>query len=80
MQALQIAYVVYFSRRHERRGHLFEGRFTSWVIRDEAHLISTKDYIEDNPVKAGLANERETYKWSSALRDSSIVTLSKITG
>lgn len=78
MHALQVAYVVYFNRRHMRRGHLFESRFTSWVIKDEVHLFSTKEYIENNPVKAGLREEKETYKWSSATRDRSIVTLSKI--
>lgn len=78
MHALQVAYVVYFNRRYQRRGHLFESRFTSWVIKDEAHLLSAKEYIEDNPVKAGLVNGRENYVWSSASRDRSTVTVSRI--
>ncbi len=78
MHALQIAYVVYFNRRHARRGHLFESRFTSWVVKDEAHLLSAKEYIEENPVKAGLVNSKGDYLWGSGSRDRSVVTLSEI--
>ena len=78
MHGLQVAYVVYFNRRHKRHGHLFESRFTSWVVKNEAHLLSTKEYVENNSVKAGLINTVEDYLWSSASRDRSIVTLSSL--
>ncbi len=78
MHDLQVAYVVYFNRRHMQRGHLFESRFTSWVIKDEGHLLATKKYIEENPVKAGIIQEKENYRWSSATRDRSLVTISEI--
>jgi hypothetical protein len=78
MHALQVGYAVYFNHRYKRRGHLFESRFTSWVINNEIHLLSTKEYIEDNPVKAGLVLSRQAYLWSSASGDRSIVTISEI--
>ncbi len=78
MHAVHLAYVMYFNRQYERRGHLFQDRFSSWVIRNEAHLITTKEYIENNPVNANLVKEKEGYQWSSASRDSSYITLSKI--
>lgn len=78
MHALQVAYAIFFNYRYKRRSHLFEGCFTSWVIKNEAHLLSTKEYIEDNPVKAGLVKERKDYKWSSFSRDRSIVTIAEI--
>ena len=52
MHSIQLAYVIYFNRRYKQTGHLFQSRFTSWVITGEEHLLSTKDYIETNPVKA----------------------------
>lgn len=79
MHAIQVAYAMYFNRKYERRGHLFQDRFSSWVIKDEHHLLSTKEYVENNPVKAGMVSQKENYPWSSAFRDGSCVTLSPIT-
>ncbi len=42
-------YAQGFNRRHERRGHLFENRFSSWVIRDDEHLRATVAYVLENP-------------------------------
>ena len=80
IHALHVAYVMYFNRRHERNGHLFQDRFSSWVIKDISHLITTKEYIENNPVKAGLVEAKEGYLWSSANRDGSRITLSQMPG
>ena len=79
MHAIQVAYAMYFNRKYHRRGHLFQDRFSSWVIKDEHHLFETKEYIENNPVKAGMVTQKEDYAWSSAFRDGSCVTLSPIT-
>lgn len=78
MHAIQVAYAMYFNRKYQRRGHLFQDRFSSWVIKDEHHLLSTKEYIENNPVKAGVVSKKEDYAWSSGFRDGSYVTLSPI--
>jgi len=75
MHAIQVAYAMYFNRRYERRGHLFQDRFSSWVVKDEIHLLESKEYIENNPVKAGMTPAKEDYAWSSAYRDGSLVTL-----
>jgi hypothetical protein len=34
-------------------------------IRDEKHLAAVIDYIHDNPVKAGLCDQPEKWRWSS---------------
>jgi putative transposase len=47
------------------RGHLWQGRFASFVL-DEAHLLTAARYVELNPVRAGLAEAPSTYRWSSA--------------
>jgi REP element-mobilizing transposase RayT len=78
MQRIQIAYVVYFNRRHSRKGHLFQDRFESWVIKNEQHLFATKEYIENNPLRAGMVARNEDYAWSSSSRNGSLVTLSQI--
>ncbi len=47
------------------QGHLWQGRFSSFVMDDE-HTLRAMRYIELNPVKAGLASSPEEYPWSSA--------------
>jgi putative transposase len=48
------------------RGHLWQGRFASFPM-DEQYLFCAVRYIELNPVRAGLVDKPEAYKWSSAL-------------
>ena len=57
-------YAMYFNRRHDRRGHLFENRFSSWVINDEDHLGKTIDYVLNNPVNAGMCVDAREWPWS----------------
>ena len=47
------------------RGHLWQGRFASFVM-DEKYLLACTRYIELNPVRAGLAERTEDWPWSSA--------------
>lgn len=46
-------------------GHLWQGRFASFVM-DEAHLLAAARYVELNPVRARLVRRPEDYPWSSA--------------
>jgi putative transposase len=60
------------------RGHLWQGRFASCPL-DEPHLLTAARYIEQNPVRAGLAARPWDYPWSSARahvagRDDGLVT------
>ena len=47
------------------RGHLWQGRFASFVM-EEFHLLACARYIELNPVRAGLVKKPEDWPWSSA--------------
>lgn len=50
----------------ERRiGTLWSGRFKSSVIDADCYLMACLRYIELNPVRAGLVNRPEDYRWSS---------------
>ena len=48
------------------RGHLWQGRFSSFIM-DEKYLLACTRYIELNPVRAGLVKNPENWPWSSAL-------------
>jgi REP element-mobilizing transposase RayT len=55
MQWLNVSYSVWFNRRHNRAGHLFQGRFKSLVIEDDAGWQEVARYLHLNPVRlAGL--------------------------
>ena len=51
--------------QYNRKGHLFQDRYKSEVVEDEAYFLTVLRYIHQNPLKAGLANNIESYKWSS---------------
>lgn len=57
-------YAQRYNRRSCRHGHVFQGRFGSFPIEDEAHLLSAVRYIHLNPERAGLCGH-DTYRWSS---------------
>ena len=46
------------------RGHLWQGRFSSFVM-DNKYLMKAVRYVAMNPVKAGLVKRPEQYRWSS---------------
>ena len=66
MHRLNTAYAQRFNRRHDRRGHLFESRFSSWVIRDDGHLGATCEYVLGNPVRAGVSDAVGDWPWAGA--------------
>jgi len=65
MKWLNATYTVHFHRRHHRGGHLFQGRYKSVLVTDEAHWFHLSFSIHLNPVRAGLVEEPAAYEWSS---------------
>ena len=64
MKKITTSYAIYFNKKHNRVGHVFQDRFRSEVIKDDAYLLSAIRYVHNNPEKAGIANKEE-YPWSS---------------
>jgi REP element-mobilizing transposase RayT/DNA-binding transcriptional regulator YiaG len=65
MKRINISYAYYFNKKYVRTGHLFQDRFKSEGIENDAYLLSAVRYIHNNPVKAGIVKKIEEYKWSS---------------
>ena len=65
MQYLNTAYTVYFNRKHHRAGHLLQGRYKASLIDKDSYLLSVSRYVHLNPVRAGMVNWPEEYRWSS---------------
>jgi REP element-mobilizing transposase RayT len=64
-QRLGVRYVGWFNHKYNRVGHLFQGRFKSKPVEDNAYFTAVISYIHNNPVKACLANRPQDYRWSS---------------
>jgi len=65
MQFLNSGYAGYYNHRHDRCGHLFQGRFKAHLIETDGHYREVSRYIHLNPVRAGLATLPEDWRWSS---------------
>ncbi|MBI4669745.1 MAG: transposase [Elusimicrobia bacterium] len=65
MRHLSGLYAQYFNRRHQRAGHLFQGRFKALLIEKDSYSLTLSRYIHKNPVKAKLAPFAWDYPWSS---------------
>lgn len=74
MHWLTVAYTVFFNRRHRGNGHLFQGRYKSFLVREGDYLLGLSRYVHLNPVRGvslgrGNPSERRkrlrAFKWSS---------------
>jgi REP element-mobilizing transposase RayT len=65
MRQLNGVYTQRFNRRHERVGHLFQGRFKAILVQKDSHLLELARYVVLNPVRAGLVRSARNWRWSS---------------
>ena len=65
MRQLNANYAIYFNKKYRRSGHLWQGRFKSWYVTDEAYLYTLMLYIEQNPLKAKMVKDLNEYPYSS---------------
>jgi REP element-mobilizing transposase RayT len=59
------SYVYYYNWQYDRKGHLFQDRYKSEPVEDDAYFLSVLRYIHQNPLKAGLTTDITSYPWSS---------------
>ena len=65
MQHINGAYTTYFNIQRKRAGHLFQGRYKSILIEADVYAKELSRYIHLNPIRAGIVDTPEAYKWSS---------------
>jgi putative transposase len=59
-------YTQYLNHKRTQSGRVWQNRFFSCVVENEQYLWAVARYIERNPLKVGLAERPEDYRWSSA--------------
>ncbi len=65
MHAVQMKYAKYYCKKYNFIGHVWQGRFKNVEIGNDAQLLACGNYIEMNPVRAGLVYRPEDWEWSS---------------
>ena len=73
MQKLGTGYTMYFNKKNDRVGSLFQGRYKAVMVKEEPHFIFLPSYIHLNPIKLyrgstsinSMLRFLEDYKWSS---------------
>jgi REP-associated tyrosine transposase len=66
MRQLGGVYTQDFNRRHDRTGHLFQGRFKAILVEKDSYLLELSRYIHLNPVRVGEVAKPWQFAWSSA--------------
>jgi putative transposase len=51
--------------RSQGTGPVYQGRFKSFPIQEDDHLLRVLRYVERNPLRAGLVDRAEQWRWSS---------------
>lgn len=64
-QMIGCHYVRYFNDSYRRSGTLWDGRYKATVLDSANYLLTCMNYIEMNPVRAGLVKHPSDYPWSS---------------
>jgi len=64
IQNLSFRYARYYNAKRQSTGHLFQGRYKAVLIDADSYLLELVRYIHLNPVRAGMVENPEDYRWS----------------
>jgi REP element-mobilizing transposase RayT len=67
MKRIGVSFVSYYNEKYRTTGHLFQDRFKSENVESNRYLFTVIRYIHQNPVKAGIVNQVDEWRWSSCL-------------
>lgn len=62
---INLVFSKYYCRRYDFVGHVWQGRFSCSHVNNDAYLLTCGNYIEMNPVRAGLVSKPEDWNHSS---------------
>ncbi|CAB1056277.1 hypothetical protein D1BOALGB6SA_1013 [Olavius sp. associated proteobacterium Delta 1] len=65
VREIKVGLARYYNKRHKRRGYFWGDRFKSVIVEKGETLINCLAYIDLNPLRAGIVNRPEDYRWNS---------------
>jgi len=60
-------------RHYGSSGHVWQGRFKSFRVEQDEHLLTAMRYVEGNPVCAGMVTSARQWQWASHLENFGLV-------
>lgn len=65
MRWMMTSHVRRYHSHYGTSGHIWQGRFKSFLVQGDSHLLTVLRYVESNPVRASLASMAKDWPWSS---------------
>jgi REP-associated tyrosine transposase len=65
IRRINSVYAQWWNKRHERVGHVFQGRFKDQIVETTEYLLTLSRYVVMNPVRARLVEHPKDWPWSS---------------
>lgn len=65
MQWVMTSQVRRYHHFYGTNGHVWQGRFKSFIVQRDDHLFTLMRYVEGNPVRSGLVDSAKDWRWSS---------------
>jgi putative transposase len=65
MREIKVGFARFYNQRRNRRGYFWGDRFKSVIVENGETLINCLAYIDLNPLRAGLVERPEQYRWNS---------------
>jgi putative transposase len=67
---MRLVTLTHTQRRHAHRGsagtgHLYQGRFKSFVVQHDPHFFAVSRYVEANALRGNLVRRAEDWRWGS---------------
>ena len=65
VREIKVGFARFYNKKHNRRGYFWGDRFKSVIVENGETLINCLAYIDLNPLRAGLVERPEDYRWNS---------------
>ena len=64
MKEIKQGFSRYYNKRHKRRGFFWADRYKSVIVEEGETLINLMAYVDLNPVRAGIVERPDDYRWN----------------
>lgn len=65
MHLVMTSHVRRYHKHYGTSGHIWQGRYKSFIIQENNYLLTALRYVEGNPVRANLVRSAIKWEWSS---------------
>lgn len=65
MQWIMTSHVRKYHQYYGSSGHIWQGRYKSFMVQNDRHLLTVLRYIEGNPLRAQIVDSAKAWRWSS---------------